>query len=174
MINAFPCKKNESSFPLYCKYVSVNIQLNDGICAATTVKCLQWTLWCAAVVLCGWMDVCESAGGTFGQIIFTSGRWALPRVNPESCWMCRMAQILRPDVPRPWLEAFFLRAGSRAEERGLAIDWFSSLALACIPRFRRPGSSHWFERPRWSFFYFARDFLNELLSVSWPLSVQDS
>lgn len=77
---------------------------------------------------------------THGQTIFTSGRWAVPHVNLESC---RMAQILCPDTPQPWLEAFSLRAGSRAEERGLAIDWFSSLALACIPRFRRPGSSHW-------------------------------
>lgn len=77
---------------------------------------------------------------TDGQIIFTSGRRAVPHVNPESC---RMAQILGPDAAQPWLEAFSLRAGSRAEERGLAIDWFSSLALAWVPRFRRPGSSHW-------------------------------
>lgn len=77
---------------------------------------------------------------TDGQIIFTSGRRAVPHVNLESC---RMAQILCPDVPQPWLEAFSIRVGGRAEERGLAIDWFSSLALACIPRFRRPGCSHW-------------------------------
>lgn len=60
---------------------------------------------------------------------------------------CHMLTQNGPDSPsrraQPWLEAFSLRAGSRAEERGLAIDWFSSLALACIPRFRRPGSSHW-------------------------------
>lgn len=78
--------------------------------------------------------------GTDNPTVLTSGRRAGPRVNPES-W--RMAQILSLDLSLPWLEAFSLRAGSRAEERGLAIDWFSSLALACIPRFRRLRSSHW-------------------------------
>ncbi len=86
------------------------------------------------------LNGCWKPCRTHGQIIFTSGRRAVPHVNPE---LCRLAQILCPDAPQPWLEAFSLRAGSRAEERGLAIDWFSSLALACIPRFRRPGSSHW-------------------------------
>lgn len=109
-----------------------------------TVKCLQWTFWHQPSISldpCSWR-MFETAGRsrTSNQIIYTSGWRTVPHVNLESC---RMAQILHPDTPQPWLEAFSLRAGIRAEERGLAMDWFSSLALACIPRFRRPRSSHW-------------------------------
>lgn len=145
----------------------LNDQLKtDASFAVPTVKCLQWTLWASAVRrrggvrLNGCLKPCRR---TDGQIIFTSGRRAVPHVNPPSC---RMAQILCPDAPQPWPEAFSLRVGGRAEERGLAIDWFSSLALASYPTLQEAREQPLIEGPRWSFFHFPGDFLNELLSVS--------
>lgn len=87
---------------------------------------------------------------------------------------CHMLTRSRAEWPRfcvqPWLGAFSLRAGSRAEERG-SRHRLIFLTCTCLnPTLQEAREQPLIERPRWSFFHFPPDFLNELLSVSRPLS----
>lgn len=78
-------------------------------------------------------------------------RWAAKQSSQVAGERCHMLTRSRAAWPR-----FCVRApgglvwrpfpGGRTaglKKEDLTIDWFSSLALAWIPRFRRPRSSHW-------------------------------
>lgn len=87
---------------------------------------------------------------------------------------CHMLTRSLAEWPRfcvqPWLGAFSLRVGSRAEERG-SRHRLIFLTCTCLnPTLQEAREQPLIERPRWSFFHFPPDFLNELLSVSRPLS----
>lgn len=65
--------------------------------------------------------------------VLTSGWWVVSHVNPA---FCRLAQILCPDVRRPWLGAFASKGRQQGcRMRVLTVHWFSSLVhLPWVPR----------------------------------------
>lgn len=103
-----------------------------------------------------------------------AGRRTAKRSSQVAGERCHMLTRSRAEWPRfcvqPWLGAFSLRAGSRAEERG-SRHRLIFLTCTCLnPTLQEAREQPLIERPRWSFFHFPPDFLNELLSVSRPLS----
>lgn len=112
----------QKSFDLWCS----NKRTPLAFTSVTTVKSLQWEK---------------------NKTVLTSGRWVVPHVNPA---FCRLAQILCPDVRRPWLEAFASKGRQQGcRMRVLTIHWFSSLVH--LPESHEQPL---IRRPRWSLFHF--------------------
>lgn len=149
--------------------------VEDGrFIAAPAGKCRQWTRQRRLITQasCGWIDVCRRTRRRRrdGKIIFTSGRRAGPMLTQSGAEWPRFSV----PAPQPWLEAFSLRAGSRAEDQMCSHRLIFLTCTCPYPTLQEAREQPLIERPRSPFFHFPRDVLNKRRSVSRPLSAQDS